>query len=172
MFSADPAFRYTWLIWSAAFLLPWAALFAARPLLRSRMLWASILTAAFGLTEPLFVPAYWRPPSLLDLAQRTGFDIESLIFTFALGGLGTAGYCTLVRTSEHRLNHRAHQAARHRWHTAALASSVLVFGILLPLPWNPIYAGIGAMLAGALATLLCRPDLWRGTLIGGLLMLM
>jgi len=172
MFSADPDFKYTWLIWSAAFLLPWAVLLAARPQLRSRMLWANVLTAPFGLTEPLFVPGYWRPPSLFDLAQRTGFDIESLIFAFALGGLASAAYCTLVRAPKHRLDHRAHQAARHRWHTAALGSSVVVFGILLPLPWNSIYAGIGAMLAGALATLLCRPDLWRGTLIGGLLMLM
>lgn len=171
MFSVDPVYRYTWLIWSAAFLLPWALLFAARPPLRSRMLWASILTTPFGLTEPLFVPEYWRPPSLFALAQRTGFDIESLIFTFALGGLGAAGYRMLVRAPERRLEHGAHQAARHRWHTAVLASSVVVFGILLPLPWNPIYAGIGAMLAGALATLLCRPDLWHSTLIGGLLML-
>lgn len=38
-----------------------------------------------GFTEPLFVPAYWNPPTLFDLAQRTGFDIESLIFTFAIG---------------------------------------------------------------------------------------
>ena len=42
---------------------------------------------------------------------------------------------------------------------------------LLPLPWNPIYAGIGGLLAGGLTTLLCRPDLWRSSLIGGLLVL-
>ena len=34
-------------------------------------------------------------------------------------------------------------------------------------PWNPVYAGIGAMLAGAVTTLLCRRDLLRGTLNGG-----
>ena len=61
------------------------------------------------------------------------------------------------------------QAARHRWHGAALASPFAVFFVLLLWPWNPIYAGIGALLAGALTTLLCRPDLTRSTLIGGLL---
>jgi hypothetical protein len=85
MTALDPSFRYVWLNWACAFLLPWALLFIARPALRGPMLWASALTAPFGLTEPLFVPAYWNPPSLLDLAQRTGFDIESLIFCFAIG---------------------------------------------------------------------------------------
>ena len=32
--------------------------------------WASIGTAPFGLTEPVFVPEYWSPPSLFDPAQR------------------------------------------------------------------------------------------------------
>lgn len=41
------------------------------------------IAATFGLTEPLFVPKYWNPPSLFDLAQRTGFGIKSLIFCFA-----------------------------------------------------------------------------------------
>jgi len=48
--------------------------------------WRSWLTALFGLTEPRFVPEYWNPPSLFDLAQCTGFDIESLIFCFGIGG--------------------------------------------------------------------------------------
>lgn len=65
----------------------------------------------------------------------------------------------------------AQGSARHRWHTAALLSPFIVFVALLPVPWNPIYAGIGAMLTAAVATLLCRPDLLRGTLIGGLVFL-
>jgi hypothetical protein len=64
------------------------------------MLRVSTLTALFGLTQPLFVPAYWNPPSLFDLAHRTGFDIESLIFCFAIGGLGAAGYRVLAPASD------------------------------------------------------------------------
>lgn len=169
--NGDPAYRYTWFIWSAAFLLAWAVLFFARPKLRRRMLWASVLTAPFGLTEPLFVPAYWNPPSLFGLAQRTGFDIESLVFTFAIGGLGAAGYRALAPATEHRLSHGARHGSRHRWHLVALALPFLLFATLLPLPWNPIYPGIAALAAGSLATLLCRPDLWRSTLMGGLLFL-
>lgn len=165
------SFHFVWLIWSSVFLLPWLVLFVARPQLRRRMVWASVLTAPFGLTEPLFVPSYWNPPSLFDLAQRTGFDIESLVFCFAIGGLGAAGYRSLARA--HRsANSRTHDRRHHRFHAAALASPFVMFAVLLPLPWNPIYAGIASLLTGAISTLACRPDLTRNTLLGGVLMLL
>jgi hypothetical protein len=163
----DPAFQYTWPIWATAFLLPWAALFAARPALRRRMLWASVLTAPFGLTEPLFVPAYWNPPSLFDLAHRTGFDIESVIFCFAIGGLGAAGYGALASAPLRRMDHHARSLPRHRWHLIALVSPVFMFALLFLIDWNPIYPGILALAVGAGAALLCRTDLWRSTLCGG-----
>jgi hypothetical protein len=71
--------HYVWLIWASAFLVPWLVLFAAFPHHRTTMWWASLMTAPLGLTEPIFVPAYWNPPSLFDLAQRSGFDIESAL---------------------------------------------------------------------------------------------
>ena len=163
----DPAFQYTWLLWALAFLLPWAMLFAARPALRRRMLWASVLTAPFGLTEPLFVPAYWNPPSLFDRAQRTGFDIESIIFCFAIGGLGAAGYGALAPLPLRRMDHHARLLPRHRWHLLALLSPIIVFAALIGIDWNPIYPGILALAVGAGAALLCRTDLWRNTLYGG-----
>jgi hypothetical protein len=46
---------------------------------------------------------------------------------------------------------------------------VIVFPLLCALPWNPIYPAILAMLAGAAATIACRPDLTPSTLIGGAL---
>ena len=163
----DPTYRYTWLMWAAAFMLPWAVLFIAHPYLRRTMLWASGLTAPFGLTEPLFVPEYWNPPSLFDLAQRTGFDIESLVFCYAIGGIGVAAYRALVPAPLLRMRHQERSSPRHRWHLWVLASPFLVFVALQGLGWNPIYPGIVAMFSGALATILCRPDLWRNTLLGG-----
>lgn len=80
--------QYVWLVWSTALLIPWLAAYVAFPRQRKVMLRASLLTMPFGLTEPLFVPAYWSPPSLFDLARTTGFDIESFIFSFGIGGIG------------------------------------------------------------------------------------
>jgi hypothetical protein len=169
--SVDPSYHYVWLIWASVFLLPWTVLFFARPAIRRRMLWASALTAPFGLTEILFVPAYWNPPSLFDLAHRTGLDIESLILCFAIGGLAAAGYRVLAPASEHALVPQARSSRLHRLHLAALVSPFFVFGALLMLPWNPIYPGIAALFVGALASGLCRPDLWRNTLVGGVMFL-
>jgi hypothetical protein len=69
--------QYVWLLWSTAFLVPWAALFAWFPRHRRSMVWASLFTTPFGLTEPLFVPEYWSPPSLLDLARHERGSRES-----------------------------------------------------------------------------------------------
>lgn len=168
---SNAAFQYTWALWSTAFLLPWALLFVLRPALRKPMLWASALTAPFGLTEPLFVPVYWSPPSLFDLAQRTGFDLESLVFCFAIGGLGVVSYRALVPVTLHTMGDTERNSSRHRWHRWVLVSPVIAFIALHAFAWNPIYPAIVAMFVGALATLLCRPDLWRNALLGGAIFL-
>jgi len=161
--------KYVWLVWALAFLVPWAVLYAAFPDQRRIILWSSSLTALFGLTEPIFVPEYWNPPSLFDLAQRTGFDIESLIFCFGLGGIGVVLYNAL--TGKHLMQMSSHERyiPRHRLHRVALGVPFVVFVALYFLPWNPIYPGIAALIAGGLSCVLCRPDLARKTLIGGAL---
>ncbi|GIK49824.1 MAG: hypothetical protein BroJett013_25210 [Alphaproteobacteria bacterium] len=147
----------------------WLAIFAVFPQHRRIMLWASLFTAPFGLTEPLFVPEYWSPPSLFDLARRTGFDIESIIFSFGLGGIGAVLYNLLTGNSSGSLADHERLSPRHRLHTAAILAPALAFPILAIFPLNPIFPAIGAMLLGAGAALLCRPDLVRKTWIGAAL---
>jgi hypothetical protein len=160
---------YVWLLWSSAFLVPWALVYAMAPAFRPRMLRVSLATSLLGLTEPIFVPEYWNPPSLFDLAQRTGFDLESLIFCFAIGGLGAFGYHALAGRSLVPMPRDERLASRHRFHRFALAAPFAAFAPLYLLPWNPIYAGIAALVIGGIANALCRPDLLRNTLIGGAL---
>lgn len=164
-------YHYAWLVWSSAFLLPWVALYATFPAHRKAMWWGSLLMAPFGLTEPLFVPEYWLPPSLFELAARTGFDIESIIFSFAIGGVGAVLYNIIAGRKLAPVSPHERHDPRHRFHYAALALPFVLFPTLYFLPWNPIYAGIAAMVAGAVANVLCRPDLKVNTLIGGLLFL-
>ncbi|MFQ5679324.1 MAG: lycopene cyclase domain-containing protein [Gemmatimonadota bacterium] len=158
---------HVWLFWASAFLLPWALLYWRFPQHRRAMRWASLFTAPFGLTEPLFVPEYWSPPSLFDLARRTGFDIESLIFCFGIGGVGAVLYNVLTRRRSVQVSAAEKHHPRHRWHRWALAAPFLIFPVLYFLPWNPIYPGIVAMALGAWAAVLCRPDLRTKTLAGG-----
>ena len=161
--------KYIWLVWALAFLIPWGALYAAFPAQRRVMLLSSSLTALFGLTEPIFVPEYWNPPSLFDLAQRTGFDIESLIFCFGIGGVGAVLYNALVGKRPVPMNCYERHSLRHRFHRVALGAPFVVFITLYFLPLNPIYPGIAALFSGGLACVLCRPDLAAKTLIGGAL---
>jgi len=163
--------QYVWFIWAVALLVPWAALYVAFPRQRRAMLWASAFTAPFGLTEPLFVPEYWSPPSLFDLARTTGFDIESLIFCFGIGGVGAVLYNVLTKQELRPVEGEERHRGRHRFHRWALVAPFLSFPVIYVFPWNPIYPGIVAMAIGAAATMACRPDLVTKTWIGGLLFL-
>lgn len=161
--------HYVWFIWASAFLLPWAVLYLVNHKLRTVMWRVSLVTMVFGLTEPLFVPAYWNPPSLFELAQRTGFDIESFIFSFALGGIGTVLYDTVA--GRHLLSAIQVQrhAPQHRLHLAALLLPLILFAPLYFLPWNPIYPVLVCLVLGAVASNICRPELRRKSIVGGLL---
>lgn len=163
--------RYVWFVWSTAFLVPWLGAYAAFPRQRKAMVWASVFTTPFGLTEPLFVPAYWNPPSLFGLAQTTGFDIESLIFTFGIGGIGAVLYNLVTGRELAPVADAERHSRHHELHDWALAVPFVSFPILYPFPWNPIYPAIVAMLLGGVAAIWCRRDLARKTWIGAILFL-
>ena len=164
-------YDFVWLIWSSAFLVPWSLIYLARPASRRHMLGVSAATGLLGLTEPIFVPRYWNPPSLFGLAQRTGFDIESLIFCFAIGGIASAMYNALAGRESLSVPEAERRSMRHRFHALALVIPYLGFPLLYALPWNPIYPGIVALAVGAASTVACRPELGRKTLLGGVLFL-
>ena len=164
-------YRYVWLLWASAFMVPWALLYFTQPAARRHMLNVSVATSLLGLTEPIFVPRYWNPPSLFDLAQRTGFDIESFIFCFAIGGIGSVFYLALTRGELRPMPAAARHSARHRFHAMALMAPYLLFPLLYALRWNPIYPGIAALAVGAVATIACRAELAGKTLLGGILFL-
>jgi hypothetical protein len=46
--------------------------------------WGSLVCSLLGFSEPLFVPAYWDPPSILSYGR---WDFESFLFCFAIGGI-------------------------------------------------------------------------------------
>ena len=164
-------YHYVWLLWSAAFLGLWSVLFVANRQKRRAMWYTSLVTALFGITEPIFVPRYWNPPSLFELARRTGFDIESFIFAFAVGGIGMILYATLTRRERMPIEVEHRGENRHRLHRLALVGPLVLLAPGFVLPWNPIYPSLLALALGALAAVVCRPDLARNTLVGGALFL-
>ena len=134
---------YAYLVLSLALFGAWVLLAAVRRDIHREMVRVSVGTMFLGLTEPLFVPEYWNPPTLGDLARRTGFDLESLLFSFAIGGIVFSAYHVLFGNapSESMEHERGHP--RHRYHA----------------------------LGGFFATLYCRPDLWLKMVASGVLFL-
>lgn len=154
--------QFAWFVGSAILLAIWIALYAAVKDrgLRRAMLGVSLWTSLLGLTEPVFVPRYWNPPSLFNLASRTGFDIESLIFSFAIGGIAVVLYELLFRAAHEPMTTRERSLPRHRYHLWAFFSGPIAFAILWSAtPLNPIYSAIFSMGIGGAFALLCRPDL-------------
>ncbi|MCB0261513.1 MAG: lycopene cyclase domain-containing protein [Calditrichia bacterium] len=164
--------NYIWFTWSLGLVVIWLIVFTTYRKARKRMLGASLLTMPFGLTEPLFVPEYWHPPSLFDLAHRTGFDIESLIFCFGIGGLGVVLYDLIFKIDHEKMGAEEVHHPRHRFHIWTLMAPVLIFPLLYFLTsWNVIYDATLSMFLAGLAALWCRPDLKAKIWVSGVLFL-
>ncbi|MCR4374736.1 MAG: lycopene cyclase domain-containing protein [Acidobacteria bacterium] len=103
---------------------------------------------------------------MFELAQRTGFDIESLIFSFAIGGIGTVLYNALTKRPFGPVDAAERSRPLHRFHAAALWAPFVMFAVLYVLPWNPIYPAILCMAIGGIASAICRPDLRVKGLVG------
>src|SRR3989344_9697184 len=149
-----------WLVFSLILLGIWLIIFLLKKSIRKKMFLVSLFTMPFGLTEQLFVPEYWDPPSLFNLAATTGFDIESLIFCFAIGGIGSVFYEMIVKRKHVKMTKHEMHAPLHKHHLLALLSPILFFLFFeMITDWNAIYIGSVAMFGGGIAALFCRPDL-------------
>lgn len=154
--------QYAWLIWSLILAGVWLVIYLALDTKdkKREMLAVSLWTSLLGLTEPLFVPEYWSPPSLFNLALRTGFDIESLIFSFGIGGIAVIIYEWIFRTKHQAMPQTEQHHPRHRHHLLAIASTPIIFALLaLTTKLNPLHSAVIAMLLGGLFAWYCRPDL-------------
>ena len=125
--------QYIWLIWSLLLLVIWAVIYFSLKTLddKKRMLVVSFWTSLTGLTEPLFVPEYWSPPSLFNLNMLTGFDIESIIWAFGVGGIAVVVYNWIFRVSEKKMFLVERHSFHHRHHLATLLAMPIILLILL-----------------------------------------
>ncbi len=165
--------QYAWLIWSLTLLVIWAIVyFSLNKESRREMLLVSLWTSLFGLTEPLFVPEYWSPPSLFDLALKTGFDIESLFFAFGVSGLAVAIYERVFRIRHEQISAEEKYQPRHKFHIFALFSFPVILVLLLIFTdLYPIYSTSIALIGGGLFTWYCRPDLKKKMLVSAFIFL-
>jgi len=166
--------QYIWLIWSLILVAIWLVIyfFLGSKDKKREMFLTSIWTSVFGLTEPIFVPEYWAPPSLFNLALKTGFDIESIIFSFGIGGIAVVLYEMIFRTKHISMSLKERHSARHHFHLPALLSAPVLFVLFYFLTaLNPIYSAILAMAISGIITWYCRPDLKKKMIVSAFLFL-
>ncbi|HEY4694565.1 MAG TPA: lycopene cyclase domain-containing protein [Candidatus Nanoarchaeia archaeon] len=166
--------QFAYLIGSLSLSLIWVVIWFSLKSKESRaeMVKVSLATSLLGFTEPIFVPAYWNPPTLFNLASKTGFDLESLVFAFAVGGIAVAAYELFWKGRHQEITQEERHHPQHKFHLWALLAAPVSFLILfLATSLNPIYSTVTALLVGAVATFYCRPDLIRKMVSSGLLFL-
>jgi hypothetical protein len=162
-----------WFVGSLMLLGIWVVLYFFRKGYRKEMIWASLIAAPLGLTEFLFVPEYWSPPSLFNLAQTIGLDIESIIFSFAAGGVAAVLYEAVIRVRHKKITkEKVKVRGGHKFGLMGIYLALIIF-ILLEFSTNvsSIYLAMIAMFVGGISTLLCRPDLKKKIWLGGFLFL-
>ena len=151
---------YEYLIGASIFAAPWLILFWLRKDLHKKMLWSSIaamFTVGFGF---LFVPEYWSPNTLFDLAP---LEIEGFILMFFVGGISSVLYTMLFMKKE------AKDRKRHPLHYLILLVMPLSFLLTKSLlDFNVAYHFSIALLAGAIGISIIRKDLFKESFFGGL----
>jgi hypothetical protein len=160
---------YEWLTFALVWIAIWVVFYYERPFLRRQMLWVSFISSFTGLLEPLFIPSYWNPPSLFNLNATAHFDIESVIFSFGVGGVASVLYEAALNVKHRKVTRE--EIGEKRWfHLLSIMAGPIVFVLLLLVTsWNPIYCLTISLFAGASAAVVCRPDLAKNTLLGGIL---
>jgi hypothetical protein len=159
-----PDYHYSYLVGVLIFGAAWLVCLVLGKKYRAEIRWGSLISAPMALTNILFVPQYWTPPSLFDLDQKIRVGIEDFLWAAAVGGIASVIGEIILRERLSRLR----KTARKR-HYTPFAVVVLVF---VPLEiWHPgrtIYNTIIAFAVGALVIAFLRSDLIPSMLVGAL----
>ncbi len=130
------------------------------------MLFGSVLLTPMALTEPFFVPTYWRPDSILNHPK---LSVEDFIFCFAIGGIIAICYEFVMGSA---LDHyRLHRTIRYVFFQLLflLSGGIILFVFYLILRLEFIYATyLFAITEISIFTVL-RRDLLRKIIYSGII---
>ena len=147
---------YEYLLGSLSLLFIWIIFYSKRKDLRKQMLWTSSIVMLFAFMGPLYVPEWWKPPTLFDLASKTGLDIESFIFSFAIGGLIATIYYHIFKLKSKKIE------TKKGVRIDALFFALTIFaGFLLFTEVHPSQSSSLSMFLGGIIILIKRRDLLK-----------
>lgn len=153
--------NYAYLISISLFVLPYLFIFLFRKDLQRKMMWSSLLAMLTMAFEFLFIPEYWHPITIFNLAP---FEIEGFIFMFFAGGISSACYDLIFNKKE------ILEKKRNIFKYSVLTIIPLSFLVTKSLfNFNISYHFCIAILAGAIGICITRKDLYKESIFGGLI---
>jgi hypothetical protein len=156
--------KYSYLGYSLIFLVIWVLFYILRADLRRRMLIFSIVITPLGpLSEIWFSKDYWTRPTIIGYP----ISIEDAIFAFTIGGIAYGIYKILFNMS------LIESQPGRAWVVVAIGIIVLLPLWLLTdlMHVNSIFSSTISFILIAILTYILRPDLFKPSIITGLLVL-
>jgi len=155
--------QYGYLIGCLIIALAWSAFYATRKDLRKEMIFGSLLAVPFALTEIMFIPEYWNPPSLFGADAKYGIGLEDFLFCFFVGGIAAVIFELIERKKTVKIRK---DRKKHYFPYFFTICAIIVFE--LTFPEKTIYNLIIALLAGAAIMGAKRKDLIGQIFLGAL----
>jgi len=150
-----PSYHYSYLVGTFIFWVAWVLCSVLGRQYRSEIRWGTLIAAPMALTNLLFVPEYWTPPSLFDLDQKIRVGIEDFLWAAAVGGIAAVVGEILLKERLATV-----RKARHKRHYAPFVVAALVFvGLRFGFHWKTMNSTIVALAACALLIAYLRPNL-------------
>jgi len=156
--------EYAYFIGALIGLAIWLIFFILRKDLRKEILFGSLLAAPFGFSGSLFIPEYWDPITLFDLASKAKFTIEGILFCFSFGGIATVVFEVFTRKKLVKIK------PNYKTHILPYFSFIAMIIILeFMFPDKSIYNASIAPLLLAIYIGYKRRDLIKQMLFGGII---
>jgi len=158
-------YRFTYLIGSVIFMIPWLILYLLRKDIRAEMLMMSILMAfASFITGYLFWTIDWWQPETIT---GTKVGIEDLILGFANGGVAAAIYEEIFKK---HFSRRRHDKNKIKLVILILFSIIFIFYLFYIIRLTSFLASAIVMTLFGILILYLRRDLVLDAIVSGLLM--
>jgi len=155
--------QYAYFIGCLIFFIIWLLFFVLRKDLRKEIIFGSILALPFGLSEYLWVPEYWNPPSLFNLISKYGVGIESFLFCFICGGTAAVIYEIITRKKVVKIR------LQRKYLFGPYISVIIIFlSLEFIFTEKTIYNAIISLLIGAAIIAIKRKDLIGQIIFGGI----
>ena len=158
---------YEYFIFTLVLFCLWLLLYVLRKDLRKHIIFSSTLALPLGFSESFFFSSYWSPSTLFHLAERTGFDLESFLFSFSVGGIAAVLYETLLQKHLRKAREKRRITKEH---VVFLIILLFIFFVFFSFLFKTfMHAVIVSMALGGLVIMFFRKDLIKETFVGGFL---